>query len=159
GHKVLMEIAKKPHNESMRIAMLKKLRILDTPAEQSYDNITQLLAKIFDVPTCLISLVDSERQWFKSRHGMQCSETSRDIAFCAHAILQEDVFIIEDARLDVRFNGNPLVTTAPEVISYIGVPLTVGNGLRLGTLCLIDTKPRTYSDKDIEILKSFARQI
>lgn len=154
-----MEIAKKPHNESMRVAMLKKLRILDTPAEQSYDNITQLLAKIFDVPTCLISLVDSERQWFKSRHGMQCSETSRDIAFCSHAILQDDVFIIEDARLDERFNSNPLVTTVPEVISYIGIPLNVGNGLRLGTLCLIDTKPRTYSNKDIEILKSFARQI
>lgn len=154
-----MIIAPKPINEEERIALLHKLRLLDSPAEEVLDNITALVAEYFDVPTCLISLVDSERQWFKSRQGLDCSETPREYAFCSHAILQEQALIVEDARTDERFHDNPLVTGNPFVISYVGFPITLGNKIRLGTLCLIDHKPRQFSERDLKLIKSFATQV
>ena len=154
-----MIVAPRPINEEERIALLYKLRLLDSPAEEVLDNITALVAEYFDVPTCLISLVDSERQWFKSRQGLDCSETPREYAFCSHAILQDHALVVEDALTDERFHDNPLVTSNPFVISYVGFPITVGNDLRLGTLCLIDHKPRQFSERDLKLIKSFATQV
>lgn len=154
-----MIIAPKPINEEERIALLHKLRILDTPADQVLDNITAIVAEYYDVPTCLISLVDSERQWFKSSHGYECGQGPREHAFCSHAILQEQALIVEDARVDERFRDNPLVVGNPFVVSYVGFPITINHNLRLGTLCIIDHKPRHFSERELKLIKSFATQV
>ncbi len=146
--------------ESERLQSLKSYMVLDTESEEEIDNLTQLASDIFETPITLVSLVDKDRQWFKSKVGLDANETSRDLAFCAHAINQtNDVFIIDDARTDVRFSDNPLVTGEPHVIFYAGAILKSDEGLPLGTFCLIDHVPRKLSDKQIGLLKIIAKQI
>lgn len=154
-----MIVASLPDNEEDRIRKLQELGILDTIEEQSYDDITRLAAQLFDTPIALVSLVDRDRQWFKSHHGLDARETPRDIAFCSHAILEDEVFIIEDSRQDERFKDNPLVTGKPEVIFYAGAPLKIGENIRLGTLCVIANEPRTVTQEQKETLTALARQV
>ena len=154
---------KKPSNhkrESKRIESLKSYLVLDTESEEEIDNLTQLASEICETPISLVSLIDENRQWFKSKIGLEVNETSRDVAFCAHAINEkDDLFIIEDARKDKRFFDNPLVTNDPYVIFYSGVVLKSDEDLPLGTLCVIDNSPRKLSDKQIRSLKTISKQI
>ena len=154
---------KKPSNhkkESKRIESLKSYLVLDTESEEEIDNLTQLASEICETPITLVSLIDENRQWFKSKVGLEANETSRDVAFCAHAINETDeLFIIEDARKDKRFFDNPLVTGSPYVIFYAGVVLKSDEDLPLGTLCVIDNSPRKLSDKQIRSLKTISKQI
>jgi signal transduction histidine kinase len=154
---------KKPSNhkrESKRIESLKSYLVLDTESEEEIDNLTQLASEICETPISLVSLIDENRQWFKSKIGLEVNETSRDVAFCAHAINEkDDLFIIEDARKDKRFFDNPLVTSDPFVIFYAGVVLKSDEDLPLGTLCVIDNSPRKLSDKQIRSLKTISKQI
>ncbi len=135
------KIAPLPENEAERVAALRHYDILDSQAEVAFDRITRMAAKRFNVPIALVSLVDADRQWFKSRYGLEAVETPRDVAFCSHAILGNDVFIVNDATTDLRFQGNPLVTDSPNVCFYAGAPLKNRDGYNLGTLCIIDHSP------------------
>lgn len=137
-----MPAAPLPANESTRLATLLGLEALDTPPDPRIDRLTQLAARLFDVPIVLVSLVDEKRQWFKSRRGIGITETPRDAAFCAHAILGSDVLVVEDAHADPRFADNPLVLGRPHIRFYAGAPLVAEDGSRLGTFCIIDSKPR-----------------
>lgn len=145
-----------PTDEKIRIKTLQSLNVLDTPAEERFDRLTALVSKMFNVPIALVSLIDSERQWFKSSVGLEASETPRDISFCGHAILGEDVFLVPNALEDERFADNPLVTGPPNIRFYAGQPLKHANGSRLGTLCLIDDKPRTLDVEELRLLKQVA---
>ncbi len=147
----------KPANESSRIDTLRSLNILDTSPEERFDRLTRLAKRLFNVPIALVSLVDADRQWFKSCVGLTASETPRDVSFCGHAILGEDVFLVPDALSDERFHDNPLVTGDPRIRFYAGCPLTVPNGSRLGTLCVIDVEPRELAEEDLELLRDLAR--
>lgn len=147
-----------PHDESSRLEILRALDILDTVAEERFDCLTRLAKKLFGAPLALISLVDANRQWFKSCQGLDASETPRDISFCGHAILGTDVFVIEDALRDERFAGNPLVVGEPHIRFYAGVPLSV-DGFRLGTLCVIDTVPRVCADEELGLLRDLAHMV
>ena len=151
--------AKKPKNENKRIQLLKNLNILDTQLEEAYDKITEFASKLCNAPISLVSLIDEDRQWFKSRFGLSATETPRDLAFCAHAILENKTFIIEDARKDKRFSDNPLVTEAPDVIFYAGVPLELEDTLRVGTLSVIDNKPRKMTPEQVSGLEFLAAQV
>jgi len=148
-----------PNNEAERLAALKEYHILDTGTEQSYDDITALAAHICRVPITMISLVDEVRQWFKSQVGMAQQQTSRDIAFCAHAILQHEPFVVRDAKKDRRFADNALVTGEPHVRFYAGFPLVNPEGLALGTLCVIDRKPRQLSAEQEKAMQALVRQV
>jgi len=154
-------IAPKKHiKETERLAELKSYNILDTLPDQDYDGLTKIAAQICDVPIALISLVDNDRQWFKSSFGLEATETPRDLSFCGHAINDKDnALIVEDARKDQRFFDNPLVVGGPKVIFYTGVPLKSSNGLPLGTLCVIDSKPRVLSDSQNEALTALSKQV
>ncbi|MCO4755436.1 MAG: GAF domain-containing protein, partial [Bacteriovoracaceae bacterium] len=154
-----MKEAPKPHDEALRLATLESLQIMDTEAEQGFDDITELASIICDAPISLVSLVDESRQWFKSKQGLGACETERKFAFCAHAILQDDIFIVEDATKDERFHDNPLVTGPPNVIFYAGVPLKTKCGYNLGSLCVIDNKPRKLNSSQINSLKKLAGQV
>ena len=143
-------------DEGGRIAALKRSEILDTPPEAPFERITALVKAVMNVPMATISLVDSDRQWFKSSVGMEAAETARDISFCTHTIQRREPMIIPDASLDPRFARSPLVLGPPFIASYVGVPLATPDGYNLGALCAIDTKPRSYSAAQIEVLKSFA---
>lgn len=155
-----MIIAEKHRNEEERIKVLESYSILDTLPEIDYDNLTAIAAGICDTPISLVCFVDKDRQWFKSRHGLNVSETSRDYSFCAHAINYPDnVFIIEDSRKDMRFFDNPFVTGSPNVIFYAGVPLINEKGLPLGSLCVIDEKPKKLNENQIRYLKALSDQI
>jgi signal transduction histidine kinase len=133
---------------------------LDTLPEADFDNLTAIAAEICGTPISLVSLIDNKRQWFKSHHGLSSSETPKAYAFCAHAIHDpHNVFIVEDARKDERFQGNPLVTGEPHVIFYAGVPLTSENGLPLGTLCVIDHKPKLLTQNQIRSLDALSKQV
>ncbi len=145
-----------PPNEAERLATLRALRILDTPPEERFDRITRIAARLFDVPIVAISLVDTERQWFKSIQGLSVRETSRDISFCGHTILGEGVLVVPDAQLDPRFTDNPLVTGEPRIRFYAGHPLAALDGHRLGTLCLIDRRPRELNESDQATLRDLA---
>jgi signal transduction histidine kinase len=146
--------------EKRRLEELESYAILDTLPEAEYDNLTAIAAEICGTPISLISLIDEDRQWFKSHHGLNVSETSKKISFCGHTINNPDeINIVKDARLDVRFHDNPLVVNDPHVIFYAGVPLVSENGYPLGTLCVIDHKPRDLSKKQIRILKSLASHV
>ncbi|MGY2224541.1 sensor domain-containing diguanylate cyclase [Pseudomonas gingeri] len=147
----------KPANETARVETLRSLNILDTSPEERFDRLTRLAKRLFNVPIALVSLVDENRQWFKSCVGLTVSETPRDISFCGHAILGDQVMMVPDAENDERFHDNPLVTGEPGIRFYAGCPLTVGNGSKLGTLCLIDTRPRTLDDEERALLRDLAR--
>ncbi|MBK8979178.1 MAG: GAF domain-containing protein [Planctomycetes bacterium] len=154
-----MQISDRPLDEEARLAALRAYGILDTDAERDYDDLTRIAAGIFQVPIAIISLVDADRQWFKSKVGIDATETPRDIAFCAHAILSDQTFLVRDAARDARFADNPLVTGAPFVRFYAGAPLVAPGDLKLGTLCVIDTRPRDPSDEQLDTLGALARQI
>ena len=145
-----------PANEGERLADLRRLRILDTAAEERFDRITRLAARLLDVPIALVSLVDADRQWCKSRVGLDTTEMPRDISFCGHAILGSEIFVVPDALADERFADNPLVTNAPAIRFYAGHPLTGLAGHPIGTLCAIDTRPRQLSATDLQALKDLA---
>jgi signal transduction histidine kinase len=146
--------------ELERIESLHSYAVLDSDYEEEIDSLTQLASEICETPISLVSLVDNDRQWFKSKVGLEVDETSRDVSFCAHAINEaEDFFIVEDARKDERFFDNPLVTNNPLVIFYAGVVLKSDQNLPLGTLCVIDHTPRTLTEKQIRLLKTISNQI
>ena len=147
-----------PLNEPSRLAALLAFELLDTPAEAMFDNITTLAAQICNTPIALISLIDAERQWFKSRVGLGVSETPRELAFCAHAINRDELFEIENALLDPRFCDNPLVTSDPDIRFYAGMPLSDGHEHNLGTLCVIDRQPRQLNEQQRQSLKLLAQQ-
>ncbi len=143
-------------NEDVRLAALKALNILDTQSEESLDRVTRLAKYLFDVPISLISLVDEDRQWFKSCIGLDVKETPRDISFCGHAILDDEPLVICDALDDPRFADNPLVLNTPKIRFYAGYPIKLSEGVRIGTLCIIDIKPRDFSSEDTQALKDLA---
>ena len=145
-----------PRDEEFRLRALRSLSILDTPAEERFDRLTRLARRVFDVSIALVSLVDENRQWFKSHAGLDVSETPRDISFCGHAILGDEALIVPDAAQDERFADNPLVLNTPKIRFYAGIPLKHINGSKLGTLCIIDTVPRTLSEDDLSTLKDLA---
>ncbi|MGB0630141.1 MAG: GAF domain-containing protein [Alphaproteobacteria bacterium] len=131
-----------PENEDARIEALYSHDLLDTPTEGSFNALTRLAARVFSVPMALVSLVDRERQWFKSAHGLDTEETPRSISFCTYAIMQPDPLVVLDALEDDRFKDTPLVTGPPNIRFYAGAPLIDKKGFRLGTFCVIGTKPR-----------------
>lgn len=147
-----------PQNEKNRLETLESLDILDSQAEERFDRLTRMAKRMFGVPIALVSLVDKNRQWFKSCIGLSASETSREISFCGHAILGSEVFIIPNVLEAPRFFDNPLVLDAPNIRFYAGCPLTV-NGYRLGTLCLIDQTPRDFNSEDVAALKDLAAMV
>ena len=146
-------------DESGRLAALHRYDILDTPAEAPFDKLTALVRTVLGVPIAAVSMIDSDRQWFKSIAGFSGSETPRKISFCAHTIQQREPLIVPDATLDLRFAQNPSVTGDPWVRSYLGIPLETPDGYNLGALCAVDTQPRDFSDKDVAILSSFAKLV
>ena len=146
-------------NEVARLNALHQYKVLYTPPEEAFDDLTRLAAYICKTPIALISLIDTDRQWFKSKVGIDASETPRDVSFCAHAILQPDLFIVQDASQDVRFADNPLVTADPKIRFYAGAPLITPDGLTLGTLCLIDSVPRDLVLQQRQALQILARQV
>jgi PAS domain S-box-containing protein len=152
----LMQPPSIPQNEQLRIAALCNLEILDTPSEERFDRLTRIAKQHFDVPIALVSLVDHDRQWFKSRQGLEATETPRNISFCGHAILHSDIFYIPNTLEDPRFADNPLVTGPPDIRFYAGAPLYSENHQRLGTLCIIDNKPREFSQAQLATLRDLA---
>lgn len=154
-----MRPAALPENEKRRLEKLQQYRILDTAPEDAFDRITRIVAKTIGVPIALVSLVDRDRQWFKSRHGLDALETPRELAFCAHAILGDKVFVIEDASLDDRFADNPLVAHDPAIRFYAGAPLKTVDGLNIGTLCAIDRQPHKLSDDHRQLLEDLAHLV
>ncbi len=145
-----------PVDEAARLGTLRSLNILDTAPEERFDRLTRMAKRMFGVPIALISLVDENRQWFKSCQGLSVSETPRDISFCGHAVLGDDILMVPDALADERFHDNPLVTGEPKIRFYAGCPLWV-NGRKLGTLCLIDSHPRSLDADDRSLLRDLAR--
>src|SRR6478672_527927 len=148
-----------PENEAERLAALRGLGILDTPPELAYDDLSALAAHICQTPIALISLVDEDRQWFKSRVGWTTRETPREVAFCAHTILEPDLLVVPDASLDQRFANNPLVTSPPRIRFYAGAPLVNTDGHALGTLCVIDHKPRELTADQASALRALSHQV
>jgi GAF domain-containing protein len=145
--------------EEERLRVLRQYRILDTQSEKAFDDLTRLAAVICGTPIALITLVDEGRQWFKSRIGLADTETPRQLSFCAHAIGQEDVFVVEDATRDRRFEHNPLVTSDPGIRFYAGAPLAVGSGHALGALCVIDRTPRQLTPQQLDALRILRQAI
>jgi two-component system cell cycle sensor histidine kinase/response regulator CckA len=146
-------------SEAKRLKVLWQYDVLDTVPEEVFDDLTELAARICEAPIALISLVDEDRQWFKSKVGVTINETSRDISFCAHAIKQQDLYIIPDATKDLRFANNPLVTSDPKIRFYAGAPLITPDGHALGTLCVIDKVPRDLRPEQQQALRVLARHV
>ncbi|MDA8455604.1 GAF domain-containing protein [Acidovorax sp. GBBC 3334] len=143
-----------PDNEAERLRALHDLMLLDTSPEERFDRVVRFAAEQLDAPIALVSLVDEHRQWFKSRVGLESSETARDVSFCAHAILQPDLLVVEDARQDPRFADNPFVTGDAHIRFYAGAPLSAPGGERIGTLCVLDTEPRALGGTELAVLKA-----
>lgn len=142
--------------EEQRLRTLHQYNLLDTPREEAFDRITRLVTAVLDVPIAAVTLIDRDRQWFKSEQGLDLDETPREQSFCAHAMWGEDAMIVPDATLDPRFATNPLVMGAPDVRFYVGVPLRAADGTPLGALCGIDTKPRGIGQRELDILRDLA---
>ncbi len=151
----------KPLDEEARLEALYKYQILDTLAEKAYDDITKVASMVCGTEMSVISLIDRERQWFKSAYGIESdvTETERDIAFCAHAILKDGITVVSDATKDVRFAGNPLVVSGPQIRFYAGAPVESKDGKKLGTLCVMDTKPLKLEKYQYSVLESLSRQV
>jgi diguanylate cyclase (GGDEF)-like protein len=145
-----------PEDEKSRLKTLALLNILDTFHEERFDRLTRMACKLFDVPIAVVTLVDDKRQWFKSCIGLDVTETDRDISFCGHAILSDEVLVVPDTEKDVRFSDNPLVTGDPYIRFYAGCPIKSLNGSRLGTLAIIDGKARVLSRQELDVLKDLA---
>ncbi len=143
-------------NERRRLAALKRLNILDTPPEERFERLIRIAKRYYNVDIALFSILDEERQWFKARDGLDATETPRSMAFCDHAIRQDRAFIIEDATRDPRFRDNPLVTGKPHIRFYAGIPVREPTGFKLGSLCIIDSRPRKITDVDLEVLRNLA---
>lgn len=149
-----------PSNEILRLKALKEYSILDTLSEKEYDDITQLASQICGTSISTISLIDEKRQWFKSKVGLEVDETSKEVSFCGHAIMEPDkIFTVKDSRLDARFQDNPLVIGKPHVIFYTGVPLVSQDGFALGTLCVIDDQPKELNQDQLLALKALSNQV
>lgn len=148
-----------PPNEAERLAELQELLILDSEPEERFDSVTAFCSSAFKVPIALVSLVDEDRQWFKACFGLQCKETPRDVSFCAHAINEEKPFIVPDTLRDPRFADNPLVTGAPYIRFYAGVPLFLKSGNSMGTLCIIDSKPKRLDEFEVTLLQDLGRVV
>lgn len=148
-----------PEDEKQRMEKLRALKLLDSAPEERFDRLTRMAKRMFGVDISVLSLIDDGRQWFKSKHTEMDipDETSREVSFCGHAILGNDVFVVEDAMDDHRFKDNPLVTADPNIRFYAGYPLKVNNGSALGTLCIIDTEPRAFDPEDSQLLKRSRR--
>src|SRR6266542_5190038 len=147
------------NNEARRLKVLWQYEILDTVPEEVFDDLTELAARICEAPIALISLIDEDRQWFKSAVGVTIRETSRDISFCARAILNNDLLIVPDATQDERFRNNPLVTSDPKIRFYAGAPLLTPDGHALGTLCVMDRLPRRLTEEQETALRALSRQV
>lgn len=154
-----MQVPPLPEEESERQKTLDQTGLLNSGSEARFDRITRLAQQIFSVPIALISLVDRDRQWFKSRQGLDAQQTPREISFCGHAILNSEIFVIENALVDQRFCDNPLVMATPDIRFYAGAPLHSAKGYRIGTLCLIDSQPRSFSSKQRSMLKDLAATV
>lgn len=148
-----------PSNESARLEALRSMHILDTDAEDDYNRLVDFVARMCEVPICLISLVDAQRQWFKARHGLDACQTGRDVSLCGHAILQDGILEIPDTHLDVRCDDNPLVYGPPYIRFYAGAPIRDEQGWAVGTVCAIDRQPRTLSDAQRELLLQVADHV
>ena len=151
-----MRAPETPANESARVRALWRLGLLDTDPEERFDRITRLAQALFDVPIALVSLVDTDRQWFKSKQGLTVSETSREVSFCGHAVNAADTFYVPDAAHDSRFADNPLVVDGPMIRFYAGCPIAAPDGSLIGTVCVIDKKPRAFTEQDFASLRDFA---
>lgn len=151
-----MQVPKIPSDEKQRLQALRAMNILDTPPEERFDRLTRLAKRLLGVPIAVVSLVDENRQWFKSAQGLDATETPRDVSFCGHALNMDDVFLVPDAAADTRFFDNPLVTGDPHIRFYAGVLLRVPNGSKIGTLCVIDREPRELSEEDLDVLRDLA---
>lgn len=155
-----MKIPEIPSNETQRLKALKEYSILDTLPDKDYDDITQLASQICGTSISTISLIDEKRQWFQSKVGLGVDSTDRNISFCGHAIMEPDqIFTVKDSRLDERFQNNPLVLGDPHVIFYTGVPLVSPEGFALGTLCVIDDKPKELDEEQLKTLKALSNQV
>ncbi|SDG55966.1 MULTISPECIES: sensor domain-containing diguanylate cyclase [unclassified Duganella] len=148
-----------PLNETLRLATLKSLNVLDTPAEERFDRVTRMAKRMFRVPIALVSIVDEDRQWFKSVQGLDACQTPRNVSFCGHAILGDGIFLIRNALQDQRFADNPLVAGAPHIRFYAGCPLRAPDGNKVGTLCIIDTAPRDFDEEDATALRDLAAMV
>ena len=154
-----MREAPLPTDETRRLQAVLKLQLLDTPPDPRFDRVTRVAARLFGLPIAAVTLLDGERQFLKSRVGVDISETPRRISFCSHAILQNDVMIVEDASTDPRFAGNPMVTEAPHVRFYAGHPICAPDGSKLGTLCVIGPAPRQFSADEQALLRDLASMV
>jgi diguanylate cyclase (GGDEF)-like protein len=148
-----------PSDESKRLQTLRDLRLLDTPPEERFDRVTRLAKQLFATEIALVSLVDADRQWFKSRQGLDAEETPRDISFCGHAIVDDDPLIVDDAAADPRFSDNPLVCGDPNIRFYAGHPVSAPDGSRIGTLCVIDSSPKQVTEEQKLLLAELARMV
>jgi GAF domain-containing protein len=146
-------------NDAARVAALEKYAILDSEPEQAFDDLAKLASYICKTPIALVSLVDGERQWFKSKLGLSASQTPREVAICSTAIQQKDVFVVPDALKDERFQNNPLVVSEPHIRFYAGAPLINEEGYALGTLCVVDLVPREFDEEQKEALKTLGRLV
>jgi len=149
----------RPANEKKRLRVLWQYDVLDTIPEEVFDDLTELAARICEAPIAMITLVDEDRQWFKSKVGVNVNETSRDISFCGHAIVQSELFIVPDATKDRRFAKNPLVVSDPKIRFYAGAPLITPDGYALGTLCVIDKVPRELREDQKNALRVLSRHV
>jgi GAF domain-containing protein len=151
-----MKKAPIPQNEKERLLSVYALELLDTPPEERFDLFTRVATKIFEVPISILTLVDANREWFKSCQGLPNHEGDRAISFCGHALLENEILVIPDAKKDPRFSDNPMVTGAPYIRFYAGVPILSGDGQRVGTFCIKDTKPREFTQEDRSALRQLA---